>query len=126
MAQKYRLVKWAGDGPHEPNPEPKGDDQAQRREVIVVKSPRRSTALWGFAAFAVVIVVLAAIWLTNVSSMLTDIKNGVSHNSGALAGQSAQLSGIQAYMHVLGYQLNQIQQEMHTFFANIMQALQHK
>lgn len=130
MAEKYRLVRWnASDRPREANTEPNHAGEVEsvpQREVVVLQSPRRNTALWALATIAAVVVIFIAIWMATVSSQLHQMLQGAQQNGNALAKQQGELTRIQAYLSILRSQLNQIAAQMETYFTSIMQAIQHK
>ncbi|WAH37919.1 hypothetical protein [Alicyclobacillus dauci] len=127
MAQRYHLVKTnASDGPSTKNRHSSESDGRHReREVVIVRDERRHTARWFWVGVVVIVAALLIIWLAGRNGSITHLSQAVNQNSQQLTQEHAQLSGLQAQMSDVRAQLGQIQDEICTFFAQIMQAVRH-
>ena len=80
--------------------------------------------LWALVGMAaVVLIVVAAVWMSGVSGSLHHLNQTAQQSASSLAHQSAQLTGIQAQLQQLSQQWSLISQQIGTFFGNIMQAI---
>ncbi len=98
------------------------NDRGTVTKIVIIKSSgRRHGAWWVLGTLAVVLVVLAAIWMWGQSSALTNLSGTVNQNN---AAQSAQLSGLRSTLSAISQQLRQMQVEMTALFARLVHFLQ--
>lgn len=128
MKHKYRLVRV--ESPEAPqqkqlNNAVSSEISNQYQERIKAQRPARHHPLIWVAATALTIalVMVACMWMSHVSSSLGHLSQVGAANSKELGHQSGQLSMFQMKLSAVGVQLNQLQNEMRSFFTTIMNHL---
>ena len=100
------------------------DNQYAAAQHARMASKPRYGWIWTLVGMAaVVLIVVAAVWMSGVSGSLHHLNQTAQQNASSLARQSAQLTGIQARLQQISQQLSLISQQISTFFGNIMQAI---
>jgi len=104
-------------------------NQQQQPSVIYVAEQKKSTNkrwLWFIATIMVVFIVIAIVWMNSISDAINALQNSIHHNSQAIANQQSELTGIKGQLKAISNTLNRLGQDIRTYAAQLMQALQHK
>ena len=93
------------------------DDRGTVTKIVIIKSSGRHGAWWVLGTLAVVLIVLAAIWMWGQSSALSNLGGTVNQNN---AAQSAQLAGLRNTLSAIAQQLRQMQVEIASLFSRLI------
>lgn len=113
MKHQYHLVRVM-------HPDEMENIELRQRELEVQKNTtRHHPVLWVLGTLFVVIVVLAAVWMSSISTSLAHANQIATSNSKAIGQVSNQLSGIQATLRAM-------EAEIQRFFLALMNNFHHQ